>query len=162
MHTQRSGLSIQVLGPYQGLLRQSVLRLKQSNDRLLERDLGRGLARLAPACQFVVGVPTSRRRQRWRGYCAPARLAAVLAEVRGMAPLKGFTCLGDPLPRKQLRGLRSRRESLTYFRYPGRLGGSVLLVDDVVTSGQTLLQARRALLEAGADRVELLCVAASL
>jgi len=162
MLTQRSGLSIQALGPYEGLLRRAVLRLKDSNDRILERDLGRRLARLAPLCQAVVGVPTSGRRQRWRGYCLPTRLAGVLAEARGIAALKGFSCLGDPLPRKQLRGLRSRRESLTHFRYPGRLHGKILLVDDVVTSGQTMLQARQALLEAGADRVELLCLAASL
>lgn len=162
MFTQRSGLSIQALGPYQGLLRRAVLRLKESNDRILERDLGKRLARLAPPCQAVVGVPTSARRQCWRGYCAPTRLAGVLADVRGFAWLKGFSCLGDPLPRKQLRGLRSRRESLTHFRYAGRLQGIILLVDDVVTSGQTLLQARQALLEAGADRVELLCLAASL
>lgn len=103
----------------------------------------------------VVGVPTSARRRRWRGYCVPQRLAACL----GLPLLSDFQCLGDPAPRKALRGFGARRAQKPAFVYQGRLEGTVVLLDDVITSGETLRYAREALLSAGAARVVCLCIA---
>lgn len=151
------------IGPYQGPLRRAVLRLKEGNDLDLAQCLGIRLGQLAPRCQAVVGVPTSARRQRWRGYCAPQRLAQAIASQWNAPLLPAFHCLGDPAPRKALRGLAARRAGQAgIFENAGAICGSVLLVDDVVTSGRTLLLARQALLSAGAQRVELACVASSL
>lgn len=136
-----------------------MLRIKERNDhRLLGRLAGRLAGLLEQHCPGplqVVGVPTSARRQRWRGYCAPQRLAARL----GLPLLSDFHCLGDPAPRKVLRGFTARRTQKSHFEYRGRLQGTVVLVDDVITSGQTLRDARSALLAAGAERVICLCVA---
>lgn len=151
------------IGPYQGPLRRAVLHLKESNDLDLAQALGVRLGQLVPRCQTVVGVPTSARRQRWRGYCAPQRLAQAVARLWNTPLLHDFRCLGDPAPRKALRGLAARRACQeTIFEHAGPISGSVLLVDDVVTSGRTLSFARQALLRAGAHRVELACIASSL
>lgn len=155
----RAGLEVGSLGVYRGALRRAVLRIKERNDtdliRLLGEQMGDLLRQRGGGPLSVVGVPTSARRQRWRGYCAPQRLAASL----GLPVLTDFHCLGDPAPRKALRGFGARRAQASSFRYQGRLEGTVVLVDDVITSGQTLRQARAALLSAGASRVICLCLA---
>lgn len=152
----RDGLEVGSLGVHRGALRRAVLRIKERNDVDLIRVLGARLrVLLGGRAGSVVGVPTSARRQRWRGYCAPHRLAATL----GLPVLNGFHCLGDPAPRKALRGFHARRAVKSHFIYKGRLQGTVVLVDDVITSGQTLKQAADALLAAGASRVICLCVA---
>jgi len=154
------------LGVYTGALRLAVLRLKESNDRELTAVLAGRLAqllgsRLGTGRLQVVGVPTSQRRQRWRGYCAPQRLAERVAARLGWTLLTDFRCPGDPAPRKVLRTFQLRRSRSVQFHYEGRLSGTVVLIDDVVTSGQTLHQARLALLRAGAERVEVVCLACS-
>ncbi|MCW5872708.1 MAG: hypothetical protein KIS61_35995 [Candidatus Eremiobacteraeota bacterium] len=135
------------------------MRIKERNDQALLRVLGEHLRKLLRQRRVgdvsVVGVPTSARRQRWRGYCLPQRLAANL----GLPLLSDFHCLGDPAPRKALRGYDARRAQRSVFAYRGRLSGTVVLVDDVITSGQTLKHARDALLAAGAERVVCLCLA---
>lgn len=162
----RAALEVGTLGVYNGALRRAVLRLKESNDRLLTGVLARRLAqlsssRLGVGPVQVVGVPTSLRRQRWRGYCAPQRLAEVVAAQLGWTLLTDLRCLGDPAPRKALNSFQLRRSQSVHFHYQGRLSGTVVLIDDVVTSGQTLAQARLALLRAGAERVEVVCLARS-
>ncbi len=155
----RGGLEVGSLGIYQGALRRSVLRIKERNDLHLIAVLGERLGDLLRQRGLgpvsVVGVPTSARRQRWRGYCAPQRLAGSL----GLPLLSGFQCLGDPAPRKALRGFGARRDQRSSFSYQGRVEGTVVLVDDVITSGQTLRDARAALIAAGASRVICLCIA---
>lgn len=129
---------------------------------MLIRDLGAGLSDIARGgqWQWIAGVPTSSRRRCWRGYCGPELLAEVVGESLGLPVLREFSCLGDPAPRKSLRTLSTRRSERVQFA-SGRVRGAGLLVDDVVTSGQTLFQARQALLTAGAERVDLLCLARS-
>lgn len=109
----------------------------------------------------LVGVPSSARRRRWRGYCGPERLAECMAQDSGWPLLKGLDCPGDPAPRKALRSFAARRAEGARFTFKGSVSGTVVLIDDVVTSGQTLRAARQVLLEAGAERVELLCIARS-
>ena len=136
------------------------------NDRALTGVFAERLAhllssRLGAGRLQVVGVPTSLRRQRWRGYCAPQRLAEAVAAQLGWTLLTHFRCPGDPSPRKALSSFQLRRSRSVHFRYEGRLSGTVVLIDDVVTSGLTLGQARQALLRAGAERVEVVCLARS-
>lgn len=68
--------------------------------------------------------------------------------------IEHFECLGDPRPRKKLRSYhRRRQQEAPEFLCSQAVGGRVLLLDDVVTSGRTLRAARQALLAAGADEV---------
>ncbi|MBS2037166.1 ComF family protein [bacterium] len=153
------------LGVYTGGLRRAVLRLKESNDRAVIQVLGRRMAQLLRERGIqggqLVGVPTSARRRRWRGYCGPERLAEMIAQELGWPLLPHLSCPGDPAPRKSLRSFAARRAQGAHFTYDGSLTGTVVLIDDVVTSGRTLKAACEALLAAGARRVEMLCVARS-
>lgn len=161
----RSGLQVGSLGVYKGALRRAVLRLKESNDRDLARLFGQRMSRMLRErgldSAHLVGVPTSARRRRWRGYCGPERLAQCIAQESGWPLLRGLECPGDPGPRKSLGSYAARRAQSARFTFRGSVSGTVVLIDDVVTSGQTLRAARQALLEAGAERVELLCIARS-
>lgn len=142
-------------GSYQGAWRRAILRLKENNDQALAHWMGRHLASAVRtqtpfSPQAVAAVPTSLRRQRWRGYCAPSRIAAVMAAEWGVPLVADLSCPGDPRPRKRL---RRRHLELPHFQHPGGLRGRILLVDDVVTSGQTMRAARETLLRAGAEEV---------
>lgn len=155
--THRSGMDVLSGGPYTGGLRRAILRLKDSNDRQVARLLGQWLSGiLRPLTANVAGivpVPTSRRRRRWRGYCAPSRLAAELSTQLSIPVGTPLICPGDPAPRKQLKGFEGRRSVVNKFQARASVQGTWILLDDVVTSGQTLVEARDALLGAGAAAV---------
>lgn len=143
-------------GPYQGLWRKLVLRFKEAGDAALAEVLVDYLATLSqthlPVPDRVAAVPTSRRGWRWRGYGAPEQLARGLAIRLNCPQVQGFACPGDPRPQKRL-NFSQRRHSPLRFECTAPVQGSILLVDDVVTSGATLAAARQALLRAGAREV---------
>lgn len=164
-YSLRLGQQVLVAGPYRGGLRKAVLRLKEANDQRLVQILADWLAKIMQThgvrpVSAVAAVPTAVRRRKWRGYCAPERVAQALAGKLACPRVSQFTCQGDPRPRKFLKGYKIRRAGhLPDFVCSEPLRGSVLLLDDVVTSGTTLMQAREALLAAGAETVHLLAIA---
>ena len=149
------------LGDYEGALRSLVLAHKERGRAALSAPLGRALAGLVaarwePGPVLVVPVPSARRAVRRRGRDAvramadeaaaalreagwAARCAPVLRQRRGVADQAGL-------------GAAQRRANLAgALRVTGPVAGaSVLLVDDVVTTGASLAEAGRALREAGA------------
>ncbi|HEV7659362.1 MAG TPA: phosphoribosyltransferase family protein [Allosphingosinicella sp.] len=109
---------------------------------------------LAPAHLLsgtIVPVPTAPWRHRRRGFDPAGELAAALAE-RLEVPLEG--CLARRGGRRQVG--RSRAERLGQpprIQASGAVPRSVLLVDDVLTTGATLSACAQALRAAGAARV---------
>jgi len=111
----------------------------------------------------VVPVPLSRGRRRARGFNQAERIARVVAPVVG-SPLRGRLLMkrGDPPPQAGLSRAGRRRNAHHAYRarVPRALAGaSVLLVDDVMTTGATAEAATRALLGAGIGSVDVLTVA---
>jgi predicted amidophosphoribosyltransferase len=109
---------------------------------------------LAPATLLsgtVVPVPTAPLRTALRGFDPAAEIAAALAQRTGL-PLD--TCLSRRGGGRQVgrrRGQRIGHPPLIQAR--GRVPRSVLLIDDVLTTGSTLYACARALRQAGCIRI---------
>jgi ComF family protein len=147
---------------YEGPIRRLVHGLKFADMDFLAPALGRGMARrLGPIvyayrADLVVPVPLHFWRRFRRGYNQAELLARVIARRAGL-PVDTRTLLRRRAGRRQL-GLtrRERRRSLAgcFAARSGRARGrTILLVDDVVTTGATLEACARTLLDAGASRV---------
>jgi ComF family protein len=124
----------------------------------LARALGEAMARVIPPGyrpDLVVDVPLHRARRRERGYNQAAALADALAEAIAAPRLAGALTRVRPTRTQARLGPAERRRNIAgAFRVerPTALEGrSVLLVDDVLTTGATLESALAALASAGAD-----------
>lgn len=117
---------------------------------------------LPEAPEVIVPVPLGRRRQRQRGFNQSGEIARRLARKLGCAHVpRGLQRRRETVPQSGL-DLAHREKNLhrAFIGNRRRLAGrSVLLVDDVLTTGATARAAAEALRSAGARRV-MLAVAA--
>jgi ComF family protein len=157
------GLSVVSALGYDGVARRSILTLKEQGRTDLARPLGRLLAvavaaavdTFAPAATSVAIevaiVPASGRSYRRRGY-DPVRLLARRAGVR--IARVGLRAGRGPATQKTLDREGRMANLVGSMRATRRLSGRrFLLLDDVVTTGSTLVEAARALRSAGAEVV---------
>jgi len=150
------------LGPYDGLLRDVVLRLKQSGGEALAEVMGelwgaeRRDALRAMAVDVIVPVPLHWWRRWRRGHNQSAALAQGLATILGL-PVSFCLRRTRNTPKQTQQVASARRDNVRGAfrarRDPRVKGHSVLLVDDVLTTGSTASEAARALRDAGASRV---------
>lgn len=157
-------------GIYTGNLRRVILHMKFGRQERLGKRLGELLAgpwdslpelreRDAPV---IVPVPLHPSRQRERGFNQAELLAAGLVRAlrKGGAELrvaKGGLRRKRATPPQTGLSLAARRENLRgafEVSHPEQIRGrSVVLIDDVMTTGATLSACARALKRAGAERV---------
>ncbi len=153
-------------GPYRGALLEAIQRLKYGGDLALRRlleDLAVDAVRRTPAVpgpDAVVPVPCTTRTLARRGFDLPALLARRVArEVQ--APWRPSAVRKRP-DAPDLVGMgAAERERATRraFEPVASLAGTVLVVDDVVTTTATVRAVARACLAAGAGRVTVLALA---
>jgi ComF family protein len=151
------------LGPYDGLLRELVLRVKQPSGESLADHLGALWAEQAESslrslgADLVIPVPLHWLRYWQRGYNQSASLAGALAARLGLPCRPGWLRRIRNTPQQTAQSPAARRTNVhRAFRARARAelrGRTVLLVDDVLTTGSTCNEAARALREAGAARV---------
>lgn len=103
-------------------------------------------------------MPLHGRRKRARGYDQAGLLARAVAAELGVPLVAVLRRTRGTAPQARLDAERRRANVVGAFAAE-RVGGGVLLVDDVTTTGSTLDAAARALLAAGAAQVFSLAVA---
>lgn len=151
-------VAVRSLGPYEGLRRRLILRMKYGGEPYLAAVLGQHMAaRIAswPRDLAVVPVPLHPRRLRERGFNQALLLARALAATGGWPLVDGvLERLRTTPPQASLTASHRRQNVAALFGPTARSrqlrGRPVLLVDDVLTTGHTLAEACRALESAGA------------
>jgi predicted amidophosphoribosyltransferase len=140
--------------PHEGVARELVSALKFRHLLPVATAMAARIEWLAPQGLLsgaVVPVPSSRLRSLGRGFDPAGELAAALAERTGV-PLR--SCLSRSDLGRQLGGRRAARIGQPpHVQLRGEAPRSVLLVDDVMTTGATLSSCARALRGGGSIRV---------
>ena len=128
-------------------------------DLLAEQSVARAALRNVDC---LVPVPLGARRRRQRGYNQSAILTRQLGKAVGLPVCHALVRCRNTRPQSDLslalRGANVRDAFAATRRLPGR----VALVDDVVTSGETVRQAAWALLRGRAQEVTVVALARTL
>lgn len=139
--------------PYRPVLAKAIPRFKDDGALHLDGMLGRLLARAVAeldrspeAC--LVPVPSLRRSIRTRGYDHGMRLARVAGRRCGLKVSRSLVRLDRGLDQRGL-GKSARQANLVGTMRCDSAPPTVILVDDVVTTGASLREAIRALTAAG-------------
>lgn len=159
--------SLFLVGPYEGLLREMLVGLKFGG-RLFQ---GHALSCLLAASvttnqtpDALVPVPLHQKRLSARGFNQALELARPVAARLGLPLCPDW--LRRPVASAPQAGLDKRRRAENtrgvFEAAPEVRGKSVMLLDDVLTTGSTLRSATHCLLEAGAARVDVAVVARTL
>jgi ComF family protein len=130
----------------------------QSLWRALAQCLGESLPLNGDDYDVVIPVPLHRRRLRWRGFNQAALLGfAVAAKMGCKLDVSTLTRIRDTPPQTSQDSAQRRQNVRGAFvvTRPRRIANrSLLLIDDVMTTGATLDECARSLLAAGARRVD--------
>ncbi len=151
-----------ITAPYvhRGPVRDLVHNLKYNNVRTSAPELGRLMAAHLSAgnarADLLAPVPLHGARERARGYNQSVLLARAVGEATGI-PLEErlLTRTRDTAPQVTMRSPEERRRNIEdAFECAGEArGASVLVVDDVVTTGGTMSACAKPLKSAGAESV---------
>ena len=154
--------------PFSGTVRVALHRLKYSGERRLAAPLSEAMAarwrEAGVDGELLVPVPVHAERARRRGYDQAFLLAAGVAERLHVPWLAGLERTRHTTPQFEL-GRRARRSNVSgAFALRAGSGAAIrrkwpILVDDVVTTGSTLVACAEVLYEAGAIAVSALTVA---
>ncbi len=153
---------------YEDRVRESFLRFKFGGCRFYAESYGPWLANavkklLGTDYELMTYVPISRLRKRKRGYDQTLLLAEAAGKVLGMQPVYTLKKRSRVKPQSRTLGPEERQRNVRgAFRVPDPAlvrGKRILLIDDVLTTGATVSEASRVLLEAGAKSVDVATLA---
>jgi competence protein ComFC len=157
-------------GRYRGKLKDIVLLCKFHNLPILADGLARFMLdrfkkeeALWWEVEAIVPVPLHPKRERLRGYNHAQKIAKKFAELSGIEMLDKRLVKVKNVPPQMSLAMADRFKSVqgafAVGKNEGIKGKALLLVDDVYTTGATVCECTRVLLEAGAGDVRVLTVA---
>ena len=163
LHTPPPWDGFCMIGPYKGLLRETILQAKFHNDVALLDALGHLLANklltsghLPPDRAYcVVPMPVHPDRLRERGFSQCLEIARPLARDLDLPLMPSLLhkIRATPSQRTLSREERLRNVVKSFAAEPAVSGRHILLLDDVMSTGATLRHAAASLLEQGAASV---------
>jgi ComF family protein len=112
-----------------------------------------------PADVTVTAVPTVRSHIRVRGYDHAELLAKRFATKRNLSYRQLLTRRANNVQRGASRAVRKKQAAAAFAPCLSDIPASVLLIDDVVTTGFTLLYAAKTLRQAGVETVYVAAIA---
>jgi len=157
------------VGYYDGTLLRSIQQLKYHGKLSFTKPLGKLLVDYLTTSEdgisyeLIVPVPLHRRRLKERGFNQSSLLAKVVAK-KTLTPLDASSLrrIRWTEPQTNLSGKERQRNVKGAFevvKKDGIEGKKILLIDDVFTTGSTVAECAKALLKAGAKRVDVLTLA---
>jgi ComF family protein len=172
MRKKRYFQTARALGSYEGSLQKMIHRWKYEGKTSLTEPLGEwmvsGLSRYwdLPRFDLLLPVPLHPRRLRERGFNQVLLLARHLSRRTGIPYRKRLLQKNEATtPQVDLSGSNREKAVKNAFCLDGNetvKGKSILLLDDVYTTGATVNECARVLMEAEARRVDVLTLAHAL
>ena len=150
---------------YEGPVAAAIKGMKFSGWHALADHLAAAMAAAStgePSADVVTWVPLSRRRLARRGFDQAELLARGVAARLDMPIHALLARRTETRAQARSSGAERRRALAGAFRAVASVSRSVLLIDDVLTTGSTAAAAAEALHLAGAERVEVLTAARSV
>ena len=168
-HLQHTIHELRYVAAYQGVMRTAIHRLKYERDLGIALELADMLAQIMQATNWqidlIMPVPLSEKRKAQRGYNQAALLAYPLSlQLHIPENTKGLVRVHETRSQVNL-NFKERQENVqgAFSADPAMVKDkTILLVDDVFTTGATINAAAAALREAGSKRVYALTVAKAL
>jgi competence protein ComFC len=142
---------------YNDFLKGYLARYKYRGDYILAKAFGTQLTNRLKPLQFdhIIPIPLSNERQYERGF----NQSAALLEEAGFPPSHLLTRSHSEKQSKKSRQDRLQQKQIFSLTSTNLTGQSILLFDDIYTTGTTLRQAAKLLKEAGAKQVTSLTLA---
>lgn len=103
---------------------------------------------------IITYVPTATSRVRIRGYDQTKLIAEEFARIRGLSCRRLLVRIGQARQVRSTRAQRAAQAAGNYIAVPGTtLDGTVVLIDDIITTGATLGSAAKVLKKVGVKHV---------
>ena len=146
---------------YEGSVRQSLLRYKFSGitayGHIYADFIAKSIDETQISCDIITWVPLSRKRLRKRGYDQAEIIAAALGRKLGIPCVRLLAKTKDNPPQSRTGNARARKKNAagvyTCCDREAAENKTVLLVDDIVTTGSTLAECAGVLRKAGCKAV---------
>lgn len=145
---------------YSGRARTAVLRLKEGYYRYPADAfavlIAENAAELIQRSDVITAIPSGRKRRRELGYAQAELIAKMLSQISGKPFRRLLSAEKGKLEQKRLSREERLENAARAFRFSGRediRGKSVLVIDDVCTTGATMSAAAGLIRNAGAAEV---------